>query len=47
MSTVPQEIKVGIVGIGTHFKEILMPALMAQDNVSLSAFCDTAEVAQQ
>ena len=47
MSTVPQEIRVGIVGIGTHFKEILMPALMAQDNVSLSAFCDTAEVARQ
>src|SRR3989344_4351420 len=47
MMTVPQEIRVGIVGIGTHFKEILLPALLAQDNVILSAFCDNTEEARQ
>src|SRR3989344_3845399 len=47
MMTVPQEIRVGIVGIGTHFKEILLQALLAQDNVILSAFCDNSEEAQQ
>jgi predicted dehydrogenase len=47
MATAPQEVRVGIVGIGTHFKDILLPALMAQDNVILSAFCDNAEKARQ
>lgn len=38
--TVPQEVKVGIVGVGPHFKEILLPAIISQDNISFSAFCD-------
>src|SRR5438105_4997099 len=44
---IPQEIKIGIVGLGPHFREILMPALMAQDNITLSAFCDHSEEPRQ
>lgn len=40
-----QEIKVGVVGLGSHFKETLMPALLAQDNVMLSTFCDNVKEA--
>lgn len=44
---VPQEVKVGVVGLGPHFKEILLPSLLAQDNVILSAFCDNNEEARR
>lgn len=44
---VPQEIRVGVVGLGPHFKEILFPVLMAQNNVILSAFCDNDSNARE
>ncbi len=33
-------IKVGVEGIGPHFRETLLPALFSQHNVHLTAFCD-------
>ncbi len=35
-----QDIKVGVVGLGSHFKETLLPTLIGQKGVILSAFCD-------
>ena len=45
--TVPQIVKVGVVDLGPHFREILLPALFAQDNVVIQSLCDNTEEARQ
>lgn len=34
------DIKIGVVGLGPHFREILLPALISQDSVIMTAFCN-------
>ncbi len=37
---VPTDIRVGVVGLGPHFMETLLPALIGQPGIILAAFCD-------
>lgn len=39
-------IRVGVIGVGPHFQETLLPAVISQDNVVLSAFCDSSPEAR-
>ncbi len=36
-----KNIRVGVVGLGPHFRETLLPSLVVQEGVILTAFCDT------
>lgn len=47
MITDPTNIRLGVVGVGPHFRETLLSALLAQDNVMLTAFCDNTSEATQ
>src|SRR3989344_4703879 len=38
--TSSRELRVGVIGLGEHFREILLPALISQNNIILNAFCD-------
>ncbi len=35
-----KDLRVGVVGLGPHFRETLLPALVAQEGIVLSGFCD-------
>lgn len=41
-----QDIRIGVIGLGPHFRETLLPALIGQEGIILSAFCDCTEYAR-
>lgn len=45
--TCSKDLRVGVVGLGPHFRETLLPALIGQDGVILSAFCDMNGTARE
>lgn len=42
-----KNLRVGVVGLGPHFKETLLPALIGQEGITLKAFCDQDVVARE
>lgn len=42
-----KNLRVGVVGLGPHFKETLLPALIGQEGITLKAFCDQDVAARE